>query len=207
MTTVVPRWEIEALLSDRGITRLLGVDEAGRGPGAGPVVAAAVSFEPGATLDEVDDSKALSARRRAQLDLEVRQRALMVGVGIVDAGTIDRVNIRQATRLAMRLAVANALSSAAPRPQLVIVDGDFVFGNEAGLLEQCFVKGDARSLAIAAASIVAKEHRDRLMRAYAERYPGYGFEAHKGYLTRAHKAALARLGPCPIHRLSYKGVG
>jgi ribonuclease HII len=200
--------DLEASLARAGYLRLVGVDEAGRGPGAGPVVAAALYFAPGEAIPGVDDSKALSAPRREALELEIRDRALGLGVASVSAATIDRVNIREATKLAMSLAITNCLRSfpetGAPKPDLIIIDGDFVPGAGSGLPEQCFVKGDARSFHIAAASIIAKEWRDRFMKRLAERYPGYGFELHKGYLTKAHRAAIKRLGPCPAHRQSFR---
>jgi len=197
-------YEIEALLAANGWVRLLGVDEAGRGPVAGPVVAAAVYYGDAPIVEGVGDSKALKPARRAELDLAIRATAEAVGVGVVGADVIDAVNIRQATKLAMRLAIANCLARARTRPQLIVIDGDFVPAAHAGVPEQCFVGGDARSAVIGSASIVAKEHRDRLMVALAERYPGWGLEVHKGYLTAAHRAAILRLGRSPVHRTTFK---
>ncbi len=197
--------ELESSLTRSGYLRLLGVDEAGRGPGAGPVVAAAVTFAPGESIPGVDDSKALSGPAREALAIEIRERALGLGVASIDPATIDRINIREATKLAMRVAIHNSLRSLpGAQPDLIIVDGDFVPGAGVGVPEQCFVKGDARSFHIAAASIIAKEWRDRYMERPAPRYPGYGFEVHKGYLTKAHRRALKALGPCPAHRHSFR---
>ena len=176
-----------------------GIDEAGRGPWAGPVVAAAAILDLARVPPGLDDSKRLSPARRAALyDALVGVAAL--GVGIAEVEEIDRLNIRQATFLAMRRAVA-ALGIA---PAHALVDGDALPGLDCPT--SAIVGGDGRSLSIAAASIVAKVTRDRLMRALAEACPGYGFERHKGYGTAAHRAALARLGPSPHHRLSFRPV-
>ncbi len=203
--------ELEASLARAGYLRLVGVDEAGRGPGAGPVVAAAITFPPNTHIPGVNDSKALSAKQREALEGDIRAQASSVGVAAISPATIDRVNIREATKLAMSRAIHNCLRAlregpalGAPQPDLIVIDGDFVPAAGAGVPEQCFVKGDARSFHIAAASIIAKEWRDRYMVQLAQRYPGYGFELHKGYLTQAHKAAIKRLGPCPAHRLSFR---
>jgi ribonuclease HII len=199
-----PQHEIEALLATNGYLRLMGVDEAGRGPVAGPVVAAAVYYGTAPFVAGVDDSKKLKPTARAELDRAIRATAEAVGVGVVEAAEIDRLNIREATKLAMRLAIAECLSRATSHPQLIVVDGDFVPMARAGVPEQCFVRGDARSAVIASASIVAKEHRDRLMLELAARYPGWGLEQHKGYLTAAHGEAIQRLGRSPVHRKSFR---
>lgn len=199
-------FDYDALLARAGIRLVVGVDEAGRGPVAGPVVAAALLLDPDAPLPGLDDSKALTPAARATLEPLVRQAACALGVGVVDAPTIDARNIRQATRLAMRIAIRNCMKGLDQRPQLVLVDGDFVPDAHTGVPEQCLVKGDARARAIAAASIIAKETRDRLMDRLAARFPSYGFEIHKGYLTAAHRAALLRLGPCPAHRRTFRGA-
>ncbi|QKK01632.1 MAG: ribonuclease HII [Pseudomonadota bacterium] len=175
-----------------------GVDEAGRGPLAGPVVAAAVVLDPARPVAGLADSKQLSAVRREQLAGQIRARALAVGVARVEADEIDRINILQASLKAMCLAVG-ALGL---DPVLVRVDG-----NQAPSMPwpvQTVVGGDRSDRSIAAASIVAKVERDRIMVALHEQYPDYGFDRHKGYPTRAHRSAIERLGPCPAHRRSFR---
>jgi ribonuclease HII len=178
---------------------IAGLDEAGRGPWAGPVVAAAVILDPARLPSGIDDSKQLSEAARERL-FDVIHDSALVGVGIVGPAEIDRVNILQATFTAMRQALA-ALPSA---PAAALVDGN----RDPHLPCRCqlLVKGDARSLSIAAASIIAKVTRDRLMRLLAADYPDYGFERHKGYGTPAHLAALDRHGPTPHHRRSFAPV-
>jgi ribonuclease HII len=194
----LPHFEEEAALLSAGHALVAGLDEAGRGPLAGPVAAAAVILDPFDLPLGVDDSKALTARRRAFLFELVLRKAQAVGLGFASAGEIDRINIRQATFLAMRRAVA-----ALPlRPDAAIVDG-----NDAPPLFPCrvqtLVKGDSVSLSVAAASILAKVMRDRMMIRLHGVHPAYGFDAHKGYGTLLHRAALAEHGPCPIHRTSF----
>ena len=177
-----------------------GVDEAGRGPLAGPVVVGAVILDANRPIEGLADSKRLTARRRELLDVEIRQHALAWHVEVVDAETIDRVNILQATMLGMQRAV----ESLDPVPELVLVDG-----NRAPKMPcacRAIVKGDQLEPAISAASILAKVHRDRLMQALHHSFPVYGFDRHKGYPTRAHLEALARIGPCPQHRRSFAPV-
>jgi ribonuclease HII len=182
-----------------------GVDEAGRGPLAGPVVAAAVILDPAQSIAGLADSKALSAARRESLAVEIRSRSVAWGLGWADAGEIDTVNILQATFLAMRRALA-ALESA---PAHVIVDGNRCPSLD-GLGLDCTIEavvgGDARVASISAASILAKVARDAHMRELDARYPGYGFAGHKGYPTAAHVAALRQLGPSPVHRRSFAPV-
>ena len=177
-----------------------GVDEAGRGPLAGPVVAAAVILDPAVRIEGLADSKRLSAGRRAQLDLEIRERALSFAVARVGADVIDAVNILRATMQAMR----EAVDELDPSPDEVLVDG-----NRCPALPypaRAVVRGDASVAAISAASIVAKVARDREMIEMDRRYPEYGFARHKGYGTRAHQDALLRFGPSPIHRASFAPV-
>ena len=183
-----------------GLTRVAGVDEAGRGPLAGPVVAAAVILDPLRRVRGVADSKVLSAERREELFAEIQLRALAVGVGIVDHATIDRVNILQATRLAM----AEAIARLDVVPDLVITD--YVALASLPCPQRNLVDGDARCASVAAASIVAKVTRDRLMFDADRQFPEYGFARHKGYATPDHLAALDRLGPCPLHRRTFAGV-
>jgi len=177
-----------------------GVDEAGRGPLAGPVVAAAVVLDDLQTIKGLADSKALSPRRRERLYDEIRAKALCCSVAEASVEEIDRLNILQATLLAM----CRAVEGLRLRPQCVLVDG-----NRLPVLPvqaQAIVKGDARVPTISAASILAKVHRDRLCLALDERHPQYGFAAHKGYPTAEHLQALRRFGPCPAHRRSFGPV-
>jgi ribonuclease HII len=191
---------IDAELRRRGYSRVAGVDEAGRGPLAGPVVAAAVILPPGCVLPGLDDSKKVEPAIRKRLDLEIRGRALAVGVGVVSAATIDADNVLVASLSAMQQAVL----SLCPPADALLVDAVRVPGVR--LPQVAVVHGDALSTSIAAASIVAKTHRDRLCEELANRYPVYGFERHKGYGTPEHWEALRRYGPCPEHRLTYRGV-
>jgi ribonuclease HII len=192
--------DYEAGFWSRGFSRVAGVDEAGRGPLAGPVVAAAVVLSPGEAVAGARDSKTLSAARRERLAAEILTRADAVGLGAASVSEIDRLNILVATRVAM----ARALSSLAPSPDHVVVDGRAVKG--LGWDHEALVGGDGRVHSISCASIVAKVVRDRLMRSLASRYPGYGWETNMGYGTHEHRAALARLGPTPHHRRTFGGV-
>ena len=184
-----------------GLTRVAGVDEAGRGPLAGPVVAAAVVFPPELWIDGVDDSKALTHGEREELFGAITRCALGIGVGIVPPSVIDEVNILRATFLAME----EAIGRIAPPPEHIIVDGPRSCASV--IPATPLVGGDARCFAVAAASIIAKVTRDRLMVGYDEAYPGYGFARHKGYGTPAHLEALRRNGPSPIHRKSFRMPG
>ncbi len=179
---------------------LAGVDEAGRGPLAGGVVAAAVILDKVRPVAGLADSKKLPASRREMLAEEIIARARAYGIGRASVAEIDRINILQASLLAMRRAVA----ALAIRPEYVVVDGNRC--PDWDLPSRGIIKGDSRVAAISAASILAKVARDRDMRALDEAWPGYGFGSHKGYGTRRHLSALARLGPCPAHRLSFKPV-
>ena len=179
---------------------MAGVDEAGRGPLAGPVVAAAVILEAGTRIKGVDDSKRLTPEQRKELDGVIRTRAVSIGVGIMDSRTIDRVNILEATRRAMRL----ALGALGQEPELVLTD--FVALDGLGCPQRNLVRGDQRSATVAAASIIAKVARDRLMAEADREYPQYGFGRHKGYATLEHMAALVMHGPCPLHRRTFNGV-
>ena len=178
-----------------------GVDEAGRGPLAGPVVAAAVVLDPGGHWDGLDDSKKVAPERREELYARVLCEARAFAWAVVGPRTIDRVNIRRASLEAMRRAVCRLPLT----PTLVLVDGDALVPQLA-LPQQAVVGGDARLLSIAAASIVAKVVRDRIMTSLDTVWPGYGFARHKGYGTPEHLAALERLGPCPLHRYSFAPV-
>ena len=180
-----------------GYTRVAGVDEAGVGPLAGPVVAAAVTFPRGVGVRGVDDSKKLSPERREELDAEIRATASAWAIGAVEPDEIDRLNIYRASLEAMRRAVQ---ALCAP-PEIVLVDARTIPGIQA--LQEAIVRGDATCHAIAAASILAKVDRDRRMARYEVEYPGYGFALHKGYPTEAHRDAIRDLGPCAIHRRSF----
>ena len=183
--------------------RLAGVDEAGRGPLAGPVVAAAVILDPRRPIEGLADSKTLSGRSRERLALLIRERALAWSLASSGREEIDTLNILQATLLAMRRAVHGL----AVRPMRVQVDGDHAPRlDDPACSVETVIRGDATVAAISAASILAKVHRDGLMVALDERHPGYGFAAHKGYGTAAHLAALRRLGPSPEHRRSFAPV-
>ena len=192
------RYEARAWRS--GVGRVAGIDEAGRGPLAGPVVAAAVILAPDRRVASLADSKLLTPERREELFAVIHERALAVGVGVVDHETIDRVNILEATRRAM----AGALAALGVVPELVITD--FVALPALPCPQRNLVAGDRRCASVAAASIVAKVTRDRLMLEADRRFPEYGFARHKGYATVEHLAALDRHGPCPIHRRSFAGV-
>ena len=187
------------------MTLLVGVDEAGRGPLAGPVVAAAVLLDPARPIAGLRDSKKLSARRREQLDLLIRENALDFGLGVAQAEEIDAINILQATLLAMR----RALQALRLKPMHIIIDGNKA-PYLADLFEDCRIEtlpgGDDLVPAISAASILAKCWRDARMTEFDRQYPGFGLAQHQGYPTAAHLAALARLGPSPIHRRSFAPV-
>ena len=184
----------------QGVRRVAGVDEVGRGCLAGPVVAAAVVLSPDCVIARIDDSKKLSRPQREALYEEIEDRALAVGIGQVEAEEIDKLNILQASLKAMRLALENLITP----PDRVLIDGHLPARSP--YPEQAIIDGDARSLSIAAASIVAKVHRDRLMCECDAHYPEYGFAAHKGYGSAAHLAALDAHGPCPLHRRSFGPV-
>ena len=190
-------WEIETQYRESGIELICGVDEAGRGPLAGPVYAAAVILPFGLEIPGLNDSKKLSDKKRRELFPVICEKAIAYGISFADAQEVDEINILQATFLAMERAL-NALSV---RPELALIDGNRA--KDFGLPVETVVKGDSRSANIAAASILAKVSRDRVMEDLAETYPQYGFEVHKGYGTKRHYEALREFGPCPIHRSSF----
>jgi ribonuclease HII len=193
-------WQHEERLLAGGYRYVAGVDEAGRGPLAGPVVAAAVILPPGLLLAGLDDSKRVAPEMRVRLAVEVRRKALAWAVGLATVEEIARLNIYRATLLAMERAVRKLR----PPADCLIVDGVRLSGLD---LHQVSLKGaDGQSASVAAASIVAKVVRDRLMEAYHRLYPEYGFQRHKGYATPGHLRALARFGPCPIHRTGFGPV-
>ena len=190
-------WEIETALRAEGIAPVCGVDEAGRGPRAGPVCAAAVILPPGLEELGLNDSKKLSVKKREALFDVITAQAVSYGVAFASVEEIEARNILGATFLAMNRAIAML----DPAPALALIDGNRNAGIETA--SRCVVDGDARCACIAAASILAKVTRDRRMLELAERYPQYGFEQHKGYGTKAHYAALRAYGPSPIHRPSF----
>jgi len=187
----------EQLLWKSGVVDIAGVDEVGVGPLAGPVVAAAVVFPPQTSIFGVDDSKKLDPQTRTTLAVEIRAKASGIGVGMATVAEIDTINIYHAGLLAMR----RAIEALPRRPQHVLVDARTVPGVD--MPQNPFNKGDGINFSIAAASIVAKTERDRMMEALDREYPGYGFASHKGYGTPEHREALLRLGPSSIHRMSF----
>jgi ribonuclease HII len=192
--------DFERAALKRGYSRIAGIDEAGRGPLAGPVVAAAAILPEELSLPHLDDSKRLSAKIRETLFYEIYERAVSIGIGIIDSAEIDRINILRASLLSMRIAVDNLR----PAPDFLLVDG--IFPIESSLPQNAIKYGDRRCRAIAAASIIAKVTRDRLMGLYDEEFPEFGFCENKGYGTEAHRIALGRHGYCRIHRKSFRGV-
>lgn len=197
MKAQIDLWQLENELYDGGISTLCGVDEAGRGPLAGPVCAAAVILPRGLVIDGLNDSKKLTERRREQLYDEIKEKALHWAVAFAGVEEIETLNILGATYLAMNRAIAGL----GVVPELALIDGNRAKGVEYDT--RCVVGGDGKCADIAAASIMAKVTRDRLMCELDVQYPGYGFARHKGYGTAAHYAALRELGPCPAHRLSF----
>lgn len=193
------RFRFEKEAEKRGYKRIAGVDEAGRGPLAGPVVAAACVLPAGVFFPDIDDSKKLSPERRKESYRRlVEHSAVLYAVGVVEADIVDRINILQATFHAMCLAVVGL----ARTPDYVLVDGPQL--PNFGIPAEGIIGGDGLSNSIAAASIIAKETRDRLMLEYHDKWPQYGFDQHKGYGTKAHLLAIEKEGPCPIHRMTFE---
>ncbi|HEY1210104.1 MAG TPA: ribonuclease HII [Terracidiphilus sp.] len=193
-------WTLEEIARTRGARCIAGVDEAGRGPLFGPVVAAAVILPNDYRFEGLTDSKKLSAKKRAELDTAIRAHAVCWAIAEVDAETIDRINIRRASLLAMRRAVEQLAQS----PDYLLIDGRDTIDWECE--QRAVIRGDGTSFSIAAASVLAKVYRDRLLVELDSEYPGYGLAQHKGYGSREHMAALERLGPTPLHRKSYRPV-
>ena len=193
----VNMWAIEDECRAEGYAVICGVDEAGRGPLAGPVCAAAVILPDHLELPGLNDSKKLSDKKRRELFPLIKEQAVAYGIGLASEKEIDEINILQATYLAMERALAQLEGKA----DLALIDGNRA--KDFGLPVKTVVKGDSLSASIAAASILAKVTRDDMMEAYANDYPGYGFEIHKGYGTKAHYAALTEKGACPIHRMTF----
>lgn len=193
----VNMWEIEQGYYDRGVQLLCGVDEAGRGPLAGPVCAAAVILPPNIDIPGLNDSKKLSDKRRRELFPVIKEKAIAFAIAFADHKEIDEINILQATYLAME----RAISQLPVKPEAAIIDGNRA--KDFGIPVETIVHGDSRSASIAAASILAKVTRDDYMLQLAREYPRYGFDIHKGYGTKAHYAALTEYGASPIHRMSF----
>ncbi len=193
------KYELEARKA--GIKLIAGIDEAGRGPLAGPVVAAAVILDIDANIEGINDSKLLSSKQREKLFSKIHQNALSIGLSIVEPETIDRINILQATRLAMTKAVTNL----ALKPGLLLIDGPITL--DLNIRQIPIIKGDKLSVSISAASIIAKVTRDDIMKSFHKMYPEYGFYKNKGYGTKEHITALKKHGSCQIHRKSFAGIG
>ncbi len=190
-------WSLENEIYDGGVSPLCGVDEAGRGPLAGPVCAAAVILPRGAVIEGLNDSKKLSEKRREALYDEIVSRAIAYGIAFATVEEIEERNILGATFLAMNRAIAQL----SVKPALALIDGNR--NRDIAVPSRCVIGGDGKCADIAAASILAKVTRDRWMLQMAERYPQYGFDRHKGYGTAAHYAAIRQYGPSPIHRMSF----
>ncbi len=190
-------WQIEQQWFEKGVNVICGVDEAGRGPLAGPVCAAAVILPANVDIPGLDDSKKLSDKRRRELMPRIKECAISYGIAFADEKEIDEINILQATYLAME----RALSQLSVKPELALIDGNRA--KDFGIPVQTVVHGDSLSASIAAASILAKVTRDDYMLQLAEQYPQYGFDVHKGYGTKAHYAALSECGPCDAHRMTF----
>ncbi len=203
LNSAAGRIKYERKLKALGYDLIIGVDEAGRGPLAGPVVAAAVLLESFKFNNRVDDSKKLSAKQREEAFFEIKRKSIFA-IAAVNNKTIDRINILQANRLAMQKAISkllNKLTFLELRKAYVIIDGNMNF--KLGLPYQSIVRGDSKSLTIAASSILAKVTRDRIMEKYHKIYPQYGFNKHKGYATEEHRKILRKIGFCAIHRKSF----
>lgn len=188
-------FEKEALV--KGYKSVCGVDEAGRGPLAGPVCAAAVILPEGVIIDGVNDSKKLSEKKRESLFDVIREQALSYSIAYATVDEIEEINILNATMLAMR----RAIDGLGIKADYAMIDGNKI--PPLDIDAECIVKGDAKSMSIACASILAKVSRDRLLYKYAEEYPMYGFDKHKGYGTKVHREAILKYGPCPYHRKSF----
>jgi len=198
-------WQFEHKAKTKGFKIIAGIDEAGRGPLAGPVVSAAVILPQDFSCKGINDSKKLSEKKRNALFPLIREQALCVAIGICSHQEIDEINILQASLLSMKRAVENL--STPPdfiRPDFLLIDGKFKLDMD--IDQSAIIKGDSKSISIAAASIIAKVTRDAMMKELHDQYPQYNFIQHKGYPTKAHKEAILKYGPCPVHRKTFKGV-
>ncbi len=208
-------WQLEHEATSQGYKYIAGVDEAGRGPLAGPVVSAAVILPHDFSCVGIDDSKKLSEKKRNALFPKIKEQAIAVATGISSHEEIDQINILQASLLSMKRAVENlCIPPDLPDPNLLdpdllspdylLIDGKFTI--DTNIDQEAIIKGDSRSISIAAASIIAKVTRDAIMKDLHELYPQYNFIRHKGYPTKAHKEAVLKHGPCPVHRRTFRGV-
>ena len=193
----IDMWQIEQSFFEKGFRVICGVDEAGRGPLAGPVCAAAVILPENVLIPGLNDSKKLSDKKRRELFPVIQETALAYGIAFADHAEIDQINILQATYLAME----RAISKLSIKPDLALIDGNRA--KDFGIPVETVVSGDSLSASIAAASVLAKVTRDDYMIALSQQYPQYQFEIHKGYGTKAHYAALAQFGPSPVHRMTF----
>jgi len=193
-------WKLERAAKKCGFLRIAGCDEVGRGPMFGPVVAAAVILAPKCRIEGLDDSKKVPEKKRNELDIQIRAQAVAWSIAAVDVETIDRINIRNASLLAMRTAVSQLALS----PDYLLIDGCDTI--DWPCPQQSVIHGDGTSFSIAAASILAKVYRDRMLVELDGQYPGYGLASHKGYCSAEHREALARLGPTPLHRKNWSPV-
>lgn len=198
---VADNFSLERQLYDKGYSCVGGCDEVGRGPLAGPVVAACVVLPGDGDHSSFLDSKILSHRKRIDLNSRLREMGAFIGIGVVTERQIDRINILQASLLAMKLAIENITGT---QPDFLLVDGKFEV--PLAIPQQPLIKGESKSASIAAASIIAKVARDLMMDDLHRQYPVYNFHRHKGYPTREHREAIRTHGPCPIHRMSFRGV-
>lgn len=189
--------KIEKEILSKGYKLIAGVDEAGRGPLAGPVVAAAVIFSEETFIEGINDSKKLSIKEREELEIEIKNKALAYSISVVNEKGIDNLNILRASLLAMK----NAILNLELKPDFILVDGKFELDLE--IENRAIVKGDAKCFSIAAASILAKTYRDRLMSEYSQKFPQYKFHKNKGYPTKEHIKAILEFGPCEIHRKKF----
>lgn len=189
--------EYEDLCFAKGYFKVAGIDEAGRGPLAGPVVAAAVILDRNILIPGINDSKKLSEKKREYLYSEIMDKAVSVGLGIVDESIIDEINIRNATHLAMK----KAFEKLSIKPDFLLIDAETL--NDVIIPQKAIIKGDSLSISIAAASIIAKVERDRIIKSYESIYPGYGFAKHKGYGTKQHIESIKKFGLLPVHRRTF----
>ena len=207
-----PSFEYENKLAASGFSKICGIDEVGRGPLAGPVVAAAVMisaelFKDLSKFKGVNDSKKLSEKSREKwYEILTKHEKIKWGIGIISEKVIDKINILEATKVAMMKAIKNLARQENDMPDYLLIDGNFTLEGMPSINQKAVIKGDAKIISIAAASIIAKVTRDRMMRQFNEDYPEYGFDKHKGYGTALHCEMIKKFGPCPIHRRSFEPI-